>query len=80
MINWAHYAYIEASFSGKIMDDRPLRSERRVFYCTRCDHHMRLSGALCGRCGAPKALWQRPGVLITLGVAALLGIVKLLSG
>ena len=80
MINWAHYACVEASFSGKIMGDRRPRSEQRVFYCTRCGHHMRLSGALCGRCGAPKALWQRPGVLITLGVVALLGIVKLLSG
>lgn len=65
---------------GKVMDDRPPRMERRVFYCTRCDHHMRLSGALCGRCGAPKGLWQRPGVLATLGLVLLLALLKLLLG
>ena len=78
MGNRTHYPRTEASFLGKIMDDRPTTAARRVFFCTRCDHHMRLSGALCGRCGAPKALWQRPGVLLALALALVLGLLNLL--
>lgn len=40
----------------------------RLFHCLDCGHRMRLTGAVCGKCYAPKALYQRAAFWITLSV------------
>lgn len=50
----------------------------RLFTCASCGHKMRLRGASCGKCFAPKTLFQHPEVWVipvALIIALAMGIV-----
>ncbi len=44
----------------------------RLFHCRSCNHHMSLGGRSCGKCRAPKLIWQQPRFLQVTAILVLL--------